>query len=140
MGKDVYILFADLLLVIHFLYVSFVVLGFLVIWIGHLFKWRLVYNFYFRFFHLVAIGVVMLQAILGSICPLTIWEDNLRLLANEADRYEESFVQHWLQKILYYEISLETFAVIYTVFFVLVLLSFWIVRPNLPQIFRRKNL
>jgi hypothetical protein len=51
---------------------------------------------------------------------LTIWENDLRTRAGQ-DAYAESFIQHWLQHLMYYEAELWLFGVAYTVFAVLIL-------------------
>ena len=69
-----YIIAADALLVVHALFVLFVTAGLLLIATGGLRGWYWVRNAYFRWAHLLAIAVVVLQSWLGLICPLTIWE------------------------------------------------------------------
>ena len=53
---------ADALLLIHVLFVAFVVFGLLLILIGKPLRWAWVRNPYFRVAHLAAIGVVVLQS------------------------------------------------------------------------------
>jgi len=59
---DLYSLLADTILVIHFAFVVFVVSGFVLILLGLFAHWSWIYNRIFRVTHLVAIGVVVLQA------------------------------------------------------------------------------
>jgi hypothetical protein len=120
---------ADVLLVTHALFVAFVVLGLLLILAGKLLSWRWVRNPWFRVVHLLAIGIVVLQSWLGAACPLTTWEMNLREQAGKGV-YGESFIAHWLGKILYYHAPPWVFAVCYGAFFVLVLASWLLVRPR----------
>lgn len=128
-----YSLLADLVLVVHFSYVAFVVVGFVIIWLGFFLRWQWVRNFYFRLAHLVAMGIVALEAVAGIICPLTVWEERLRFLAGGGHRYAGSFVQHWLHRILFYEASESVFQVLYVAFFTLILLSLWVVKPRWPR-------
>jgi len=72
-------------------------------------------KFWWRLAHLVAVGVVALQAWLGQYCPLTLLESRLRAQAGQAG-YAGSFIQHWVQRILYYEAPLWLFAIVYTGF------------------------
>ena len=113
-------LFADLILVVHFIFVLFVVIGFLMIVIGRFIGWSWIYDRAFRIGHLVAIGYVVAQSYLGRYCPLTIWENELRGRAGQGG-YEESFIQHWLQRLLYYDAEPWIFGVVYSVFGLLVL-------------------
>ncbi len=119
-----YGLLADAILVMHFAFVVFVVVGFLAILIGLLARWSWVHNRIFRITHLAAIGLVVVQAWFGQLCPLTIWENALRQRAGQSG-YSESFVQHWLHKLLFFQAEPWVFATIYTVFGVLVILA-WI--------------
>ena len=120
-GPQFYGLLADLILMVHFAFVLFVVLGFGVILVGLLAGWQWVRNRTFRVTHLVAIAVVVIQAWLGQLCPLTIWENQLRRLAGQTS-YAESFVQHWLHKVLFYQAEPWVFTATYTAFAALVVL------------------
>jgi hypothetical protein len=86
-------------------------------------------NFWFRASHLVAIGVVVLQSWFGLICPLTTWEMHLRSKAGE-NIYDGSFITHWLNQLLYFQAPSWVFIVCYTFFGGLVVLSWFVVRPN----------
>jgi len=125
----VYRLLADLVLLVHFSFTGFVVIGFLLSLLGLAVGWRWVRNPYFRRAHLVAIGVVVAQAWLGRICPLTTWENELRRRAGQ-DAYTETFVQHWLHRVLFYDAEPWVFTAIYTVFGALVLLVWWLTRAK----------
>ena len=119
-ATNLYLLLADFILVVHSVFVLFVVAGFLVIVFGRFIGWSWIYNRVFRISHLAAIGFVVLQTYLGQLCPLTIWENILRARAGVGG-YEESFIQHWLQRLLYYEAEPWEFGVVYTVFGILVM-------------------
>jgi len=71
-------LLADLMLVVHALIVAFVIAGQLLILIGWARHWQWVRNRWFRLAHLATIVTVVLQAWLGRLCPLTVWERWLR--------------------------------------------------------------
>jgi hypothetical protein len=123
-----YLLLADLILVIHVLFVCFVVLGLAGIYLGFFLHWHWVRNRWFRLLHLCAISIVVLQSWLGLICPLTLWERALRTAAGSTE-YSGSFIQHWLQEILYYTAPYWVFLLVYTLFAGLVVASWFIVRP-----------
>jgi len=118
---------ADLVLVTHAAYVLFVVGGQALIVIGWMRGWAWTFCRVFRLLHLVAIGLVMLEAWLGINCPLTILENFLRLQAG-AEAYEHSFIAHWLQWVIFYTAPEWIFALIYTVFTALVILT-WLAYP-----------
>lgn len=76
--------------------------------------------------------MVAAQALLGVICPLTIWEDELRMVAGGEGRYAGSFIQHWLHQIIFFEAEGYVFTVAYVVFFLAVAGSLWLVPPARP--------
>ncbi len=123
---------ADTILVVHFAFVVFVVVGFVMILIGLLAGWSWVHNRKFRIAHLAAIGVVVLQAWIGQLCPLTIWENALRRRAGQSG-YTETFVEHWLHKVLFYQAEPWVFTVIYTGFGVLVVLVWFLGRRGIGK-------
>lgn len=120
---------ADLLLVLHASFIAFVVLGLVLVIVGGLLSWSWVRNRWFRIVHLVCIGIVVVQAWLGMICPLTTWEMDLRRAAGDPG-YEGSFVAHWLSELIYYEAPWWIFVVAYTAFGMLVVISWFWVRPR----------
>ena len=129
---DLYSLLADTILVVHFAFVVFVVGGFMLILVGLLARWSWVHNRVFRVTHLAAIGIVVLQAWFAQLCPLTVWENELRRRAGQPD-YTESFVEHWLHEILFYEAAPWVFTTIYTCFGVLVVLAWFLGRRGKPE-------
>ena len=120
---------ADALLLLHVAFVLFVVCGLVLIIAGGIRGWAWVRNPWFRVAHVAAIGVVVLQAWWGRICPLTVWEMALRERAGDAV-YRGAFVAHWLDSLLYYRAPPWVFAVIYTLFAVLVAVSWYRIRPR----------
>ncbi len=131
-GAWLYSLLADAILLIHFAFVVFVVVGFLAILIGLLARWSWVHNRVFRITHLAAIGIVVLQAWFGQLCPLTVWENELRQQAGESG-YAETFVEHWLHKLLFYQAESWVFTIIYSAFGVLVVLVWFLGRRRAPH-------
>ena len=103
--------------------------GMLLVYAGGLRGWSWVRNPWFRIIHLIAIGVVVVQAWAGELCPLTVWEQGLRLRAGGV-AYSGSFIAHWLGELLYYEAPMWVFALCYTVFGALVLAAWYLVRPR----------
>jgi polyferredoxin len=123
-----YQLFADLVLALHVAIVAFVVGGLVVIVIGNVRHWPWVNAPWFRLAHLAAISVVVAEVWLGLTCPLTTLEVWLRAKAHEAT-YSGSFIEHWLQRLLYYEAPSWVFVLVYTLFGVLVLATWWYFPP-----------
>ena len=118
---------ADFILVTHAAYVLFVVGGQALIVIGWIRGWEWTRFRVFRLLHLMAIGLVMLEAWLGINCPLTILENFLRLQAGAA-AYEDNFIGHWLRSLIFYAAPEWIFTLIYTGFTALVILT-WLAYP-----------
>ena len=116
---------ADFILIIHFLFVLFVVGGLVLIWIGAIAGWRWVRNFWFRLTHLAAIGLVAAEALVGMVCPLTAWEDRLR-----GAHVETSFIARWIHRVLYYSFPDWVFTTAYVIFALAVAATWWWVRPR----------
>ena len=124
-----YQLLADAVLVLHFSVVLFVVGGLVVVAAGNWHSWRWVNCWWFRLAHLAAIAIVVAQAWLGQLCPLTTLESWLRVQAGEPS-YTKSFIEHWLQRIIFYEAPFWVFTVVYTVFAVFVAAAWWYFPPR----------
>lgn len=120
---------ADVVLLLHALFVAFVVLGLVGILIGGWRGWRWVKNPWFRLTHLLAIAVVVLQSWAGMLCPLTGWESALRQAAG-AEGYRDTFIGHWVGALLYYRAPDWVFVITYTAFAGLVIMTWVLVRPR----------
>jgi Protein of Unknown function (DUF2784) len=124
-----YQLLADAVLLLHVALVVFVVGGLVVIVVGNLRAWRWVNRPWFRLAHLSAIAAVVLEAWFGLVCPLTSLEMWLRTQAR-GTRYPGSFVEHWLQRLLYYEAPPWVFTSVYSVFGLIVVATLWVYPPK----------
>lgn len=128
-GPHTYRLLADAVLLVHFAVVVFVVGGLVFVLAGSTRHWRGVRSPLFRVVHLAAVGVVVVQAWLGEFCPLTVLESWLREQAGGA-AYTAGFIQHWVQRVLYYEAPFWVFTLVYTVFGLLVVAAWWRFPPT----------
>lgn len=122
-------LLADAVLLLHFGIVLFIVGGLLAVGVGARLGWGWVHARRFRWLHLAAVAFVVVQAWLGELCPLTTLESWLRLRAGTMP-YAQSFIGHWVQRLLYYEAPPWVFTLAYTVFGLLVLVAWWRVPPR----------
>jgi hypothetical protein len=116
---------ADLVLLVHFGFVLFVVGGLPLIWIGAGAGWGWVRNFWFRSVHLAAIVLVAGEGILGVWCPLTTWEDALR-----GAHGEKSFIARWIHRAMFYDFPEWIFTVAYVSFALIVAATWWCIRPS----------
>ncbi len=128
-SPTIFLLAADVILLLHVLFVAFVVMGLLLIVVGKVRAWSWIRNPWFRLVHLAAITVVMIQSWLGLICPLTTIEMALRSRAGDTV-YSGSFISHWLERILYYQVPPWVFVVCYMTFGAAVVASWLSIRPR----------
>ena len=124
-----YSLLADLVLLCHAGFIAFVVFGLLLILAGGVLRWAWVRNRWFRAAHLAAIAVVVLQAWLGVVCPLTDLENYLRRQAGRPV-YEAGFIADHLHRLIFFEAPAWVFTLCYTLFGLGVLATIWLVRPR----------
>ena len=116
---------ADAVLIVHVLFVLFVVGGFALILAGAG-RWGWIRNRTFRVLHVAAIVFVAAEALLGVTCPLTYWEDILRATGRE----ERSFIGRWLAWLLYYDLPEWVFAIAYAAFALAVIACWWAIPPH----------
>lgn len=116
---------ADLILLVHFALAAFVVLGLPLVWVGAWRAWSWTRNAVFRYAHAGAIVVIAAEALAGSICPLTRWEDTLR-----AGTQGRSFVGRWVARLLYYDFPESAFTLIYVLYAAATLATLRLVAPQ----------
>jgi len=131
--QRIWLALADLVLVVHAAFVAFVVVGLVLIWVGRSRGWAFVRNIWFRAAHLAAIGSVAAESLMGFVCPLTTWEDRLRFLAGGQQRYAGSFIQHWLHRLIFFDLDERVFTIAYVIFLLAVALSLWLIPPAWPH-------
>lgn len=117
---------ADAVLTVHALLAAFIICGLPVIWIGAPLRWKWVRNRTLRLMHLFAIGVVSLLSVLDIACPLTLLEDWLRTGAVGS----QGCIQHWVGRLLFYDLPAWMFTLAYVAFALLVLTTWWRVPPR----------
>ncbi|PWG63876.1 DUF2784 domain-containing protein [Sediminicurvatus halobius] len=120
---------ADAVLLLHLAVVLFVVSGPPLIALGNRWGWQWVNRPAYRVAHLLLIAVVVAQAWLGALCPLTTLEVWLRRQGGGAG-YEGSFIQQGVRALIYHEAPMWVFAVVYTVFAGIVVLLWWRYPPT----------
>jgi hypothetical protein len=116
---------ADAILVVHAAFVLFVVGGLVATWIGLALGLPFARNPWFRNLHLAAIAFVVLESLLGMMCPLTVWEYQLR-----GEQSEAGFIQRWVHALLFWSWPAWVFTAIYVAFGLLVALTWWRFPPR----------
>lgn len=120
---------ADAVLLLHGAFVAFVILMVPCIFLGAYQHWDWVRLFWLRALHLFGICIVAAQAWAGMICPLTVLEMWLREKGQLAV-YTGSFIEHWLQMLLYWDLPPWVFVVAYSLFALLVVYAWYRVPPG----------
>ena len=116
---------ADAILVVHAAFVLFVVGGLAATWIGLALGHPFARNPWFRNLHLAAIAFVVLESLLGMMCPLTVWEYQLR-----GEQSDAGFIQRWVHALLFWSWPAWVFTTIYVAFGLLVALTWWRFPPR----------
>jgi hypothetical protein len=116
---------ADAILLVHAAFVIFVVAGLPAIWIGVALGRPFAFNRWFRGMHLAAIAFVVVESLLGYLCPLTIWEDALR-----GTQSDQGFIQRWVHAWLFWRAPAWVFTAVYAVFGLMVAATWWRWPPN----------
>lgn len=101
-------LLADFVLLAHFAITVFLVLGMLLIPLGAYWHWSWVRARRMRQIHAGLMALIAIEAVFNITCPLTVLEALLRHAAAP-----ESFWADQLSKILYWNLPLEFFTILY---------------------------
>jgi hypothetical protein len=125
-----YLCAADAIVVIHAAYVGFVVFGLVAILVGVALGWKWVRDFWFRIVHFVMIAIVAAEAIGGAICPLTTWEDQLRIMGGGTVE-AGTFIGRLCDNMLFV-VDPGVVRVAHCVFGAVVLLTLVLARPRRP--------
>jgi len=112
-----YAILADIVIVIHFLWIAFVILGFpFFLWVNSA-RWRLI--------HLAAVIAMVLMQVTRSICPLTYLEAWLKSEGRGAEVYSGKFIIETIERLIYVDsVTLEKITWATGAYLALILLSF----------------
>lgn len=101
-------LLADLVLITHFAIAAFLVLGMVLIPLGAYCRWSWVQVRRLRQIHLGLMIFIAIEALFHITCPLTTLEAHLRNTAAP-----ESFWMHQLSQLLYWDLPIQFFTILY---------------------------
>jgi uncharacterized membrane protein len=90
-----YMLTADFVVLVHFLWIIFLIFG---VFIGR--KYRTI-----KIFHIAGLGFSVVMQILGWYCPLTYLEIWLRQRHEPLLSYSGSFIVYYVEKLIYIKIA-----------------------------------
>ena len=99
-----YNVLADLIVILHLIWILFMLIGFALILCG--FFWKRFFDWcLFRILHLCGIVYVGLLGVLGEYCPLTMLENSLRARYDPGSGYPGSFIVHYIERLVYPDLS-----------------------------------
>ncbi len=124
---------ADIIVIVHLGWISFMLIGFILtlcgfFWKGFFDKWL------FRIFHVFGIAYVSLLAIMGRYCPLTVFENMLRAKYDPSLTYPGSFMIYYFERLVYPDVN-PLIIHIPTIFIAVFTVLMFIIRP--PQKIRK---
>ena len=133
----IYKILADAIVVIHFCWILFMLLGF-ILTLGGFFWKRFFDKWLFRIIHLCGIIYVTLLAVLRQYCPLTILENSLRPKCNTGVKYPGSFIVYYIEKLVYPDVDVSII-LIPTIFIAAFTVIIFIIRPpaKIKKIFNK---
>lgn len=108
-------LLADLVLYFHFLYVLGVIVPMPLIVVGARLDWKWVRVPWWRRVHVGMILWVLIEALIGMICPLTELESALRAKGTSENPYPEGFLAAWVSKVLFSDFAPWVYSLLYLV-------------------------
>lgn len=127
-------LLANLILFFHFAYVLGVIIPIPCILLGAWRNWTWVRWPWLRNLHLGMILLVVFEAILGMICPLTEWEAALRRKSGTAaSPYPEGFLAAWVSKILFSDFEAWVYTLMYVTTALIVIDLYILIPPRKNQ-------
>lgn len=133
-----YKILADILTVIHFGYILFMLYGF-ALTIRGFFRKEFFERWIFRTLHMFGIIFVAILAVMNKYCPLTIWEANLAAKYNPGAEYTGGFIVRHIENLLYPDVN-PLVVIIPTYFIALFTLLVFIIKPpeKIKLLFKRK--
>jgi hypothetical protein len=116
---------AESILAAHIAVILFNVFGLIAVPLGALCGWRFVRIRWWRVLHLVLLGTVALQAVVGRACFLTLWQAALA----EGAASPTPLIMGWVNRMIYWPLPIWVFAALYLLVFGYALALLWLVPP-----------
>jgi hypothetical protein len=144
-----YKILADLVVLIHFTWILFVLWGFILTVCNSVSIYVLrrakdssrafFDRWIFRTIHLAGIVYVTILTVLGKYCPLTILENKFRQQYNPELTYPGSFVVHYIERIVYPDANFLLFVIPTTIIALFSILMFMVKPPaKIKQVFKAR--
>ena len=122
------IIFSEIVLLFHFTIFLFMVSSFFFIPFGYYKNWEWVKNKNYRLIHLFLMGIVLIETILGFMCPLTILENFLRSDIKVNNKFTEI-----IHQIMYWNFLNYQFIILYLLSFLYLIFLWFFFKPNFEK-------
>ena len=122
------IIFSEIVLLVHFCIFLFILLSFFFIPIGYHQKWKWVKNRYYRSIHIILMGIIFIETILGFMCPLTILENFLRNDTKVNNKFTEI-----IHLIMYWDLPSYQFIILYLLSILYLVFLWFFFKPDLKK-------
>ena len=122
------IFFSEIVLLFHFCIFLFMILSFFLIPLGYYKKWKWVKNKYYRLIHLVLMGIILIETILGFMCPLTMLENFLR---NNIEINNK--ITQIIHQIMYWDLSTYQFIILYLLSLLYLIFLWFFFKPDFKK-------
>jgi hypothetical protein len=120
---------ASIVLYLHFAVIAFNMFWIIAIPMGAWLKWSFIRSFWWRVAHLALLGVVALQAVVGVLCFLTIWQTSL-IRAAGGPSGERSLIDEWVTRAVFWPLPMWVFVALYVAALVFAATLWWLVPPQ----------
>ena len=120
---------ASIVLYLHFAVVVFNVFWLVAIPMGAWLGWAFVRSFSWRVAHLAVLAVVALQAVVGALCFLTIWQVAL-IRAAGGPAGETSWLDRLVTRAIFWPLPMWAFVVLYVAAAAFAVAMWWLVPPR----------
>ena len=120
---------ASAVLYLHFAVVVFNVFWIVAIPVGAWRGWTFIRSFWWRVAHIVVLTVVALQAVVGALCFLTLWQGALLRAAGGASA-ATSLADRIVTRLVFWPLPLWAFVVLYVAAFAYAVAMWWLVPPH----------
>lgn len=113
---------AGIVLAFHLLVIGFNVFGLIAIPVGAGRQWQFVRQKWFRLLHLGSLTLVVVQALTGRACFITIWQDRMAFTGAS----HEPLIMRWVNSLIFWPLPMWAFTVSYCLIWLYVLALLWI--------------
>ena len=120
---------ASLVLYLHFAVVVFNMFWLVAIPLGGWVGWSFVRSFWWRVAHLAVLAVVAVQAVVGALCFLTIWQNAL-IRAAGGPPGERSLLDELVTRAIFWPLPMWAFVVLYVAAAAFAIALWWLVPPH----------